>query len=358
MHISKRHFGKIAISGLILVALSSCSSVGYYYQAISGHVDLISRERPLDDVLNDPKTSDALKQKLQLAKQARQFASLQLLLPDNDSYKTYADLQRDSVVWNVIATPAYSVKAKNWCFLIVGCLSYRGYFEEQDAVELASRLKTDGLDVQVSGAWAYSTLGYFDDPLLNTMMGHSDASLIGIIFHELAHQVVYISGDTAFNEAFATAVEQEGLRRWFKQQDDEKKYQDYLQRKQAKHRFYELLKITRDKLNIAFEQDTTEQQKLTAKKTIYAQLKTDYKKWRVENNFYAYDRWMQRDLNNSHLALIATYQDLVPTFLSILASVDGDLTQFYKLVEELGELEKEQRQQRLASFISIEIGIK
>ena len=354
----QRYLGKFALLLIMIAVLSSCSTFGYYYQAVSGHMDLVSKERPIDEVISDSETSAQLKQKLNLAKQAREFASSELGLPDNDSYKTYADLERSYVVWNVIATPAYSIKAKKWCFMIVGCISYRGYFDEKDAVELANELKTEGLDVQVSGATAYSTLGYFDDPLLNTMMAHSDASLVGIIFHELAHQVIYIEGDTAFNEAFASAVEQEGLRRWFAGQSDAEQYNRYLSTKQTKHEFYQLLKKTRVALQAAFEQAQTDSEKLATKQKIYAQLQQDYTQWRDQTNFYAYDNWMQRDLNNAHLALIATYQDLVPGFLTLLATLKGDLPAFYKKVSELGELDKDQRNEQLTAFKTLKIGLK
>ncbi len=356
--IKSRQLGKLIFLLLIITIVSSCSTVNYYLQAVSGHMDLVGKERPIEEVLSDAETSDDLKQKLKLAKQAREFASNELSLPDNDSYKTYADLERPYVVWNVVATPAYSIKPKKWCFMIVGCLSYRGYFEKQKAIDHADTLKKEGLDVQVSGASAYSTLGYFDDPLLNTMMVHSDASLVGIIFHELAHQVIYIDGDTAFNEAFATAVEQEGLHRWFKQQADLAKYKEYLTKKETRHQFYKMLKETRLALQMAFNEAENEQQKLSAKNDIYTQLQQDYKQWSKQNNFYGYDQWMQRDLNNAHLALIATYQDLVPSFLNLLATVNGDLPTFYKRVAELGELEKAKRDEQLAAYKTQRIGLR
>ncbi len=356
--IKHRLIGKLILLVVLIAAVSSCSTVGYYYQAVSGHLDLVSKERPIDEVLTDTDTTDELKQKLNLARQAREFATIQLSLPDNDSYKTYADLERPYVVWNVIATPAYSIKPKTWCFMIVGCLSYRGYFEKQKALDLASELKNEGLDVQVSGASAYSTLGYFDDPLLNTMMAHNDASLVGIIFHELAHQIIYIDGDTAFNEAFATAVEQEGLHRWFKSQSDLAKYNEYLSHKQSKHDFYQMLKNTRQSLQLAFEQAEDEQQKQSAKQTIYQQLQLDYKQWREQTQFYGYDQWMQRDLNNAHLALVATYQDLVPSFLNLLATVEGDLPTFYKRVAELGDMDKELRDKQLAAYKTQRLGMR
>ena len=353
-----KHLGKITLLLIMIAALSSCSTVNYYYQAVSGHMDLVSKERLIDEVISDSETTEQLKQKLQLAKRAREFGSNELGLPDNESYTTYADLERPYVVWNVIATPAYSIKAKQWCFMIVGCISYRGYFGKDDAIELADELKAEGLDVQVSGATAYSTLGYFDDPLLKTMMNHSDASLVGIIFHELAHQVIYIDGDTAFNEAFASTVEQEGLRRWFEGQSDPQKYEQYISRKKTKHEFYQLLKKTRVALQSAFEQAETDSEKSSVKQKLYEQLQQDYTQWRDANHFYQYDNWMQRDLNNAHLALIATYQDLVPNFIMLLATMKGDLPAFYKKVAELGELDKDQRNEQLTAFNTLKTGSK
>jgi len=338
---------------MIVMQFSACSSISYYSQAVSGHLDLMARERPVDEVIEDETTSDELKNRLLLSQQARVFATEALHLPDNDSYKMYADLERPYVVWNVVATPAYSIKPKQWCFFIVGCLSYRGMFDEQEAKQLAEQLKQQGMDVSVFGSAAYSTLGYFDDPLLNTMMRHGDANLIGVIFHELAHQTIYIEDDTAFNEAFATAVEQEGLRRWFEAMGEPGQYEAYMQKKTYRHEFYKLITQTRVKLDDVFSSDKDVKQKQIQKQAIYQAFKQDYLEWRKERNYYAFDNWMQRELNNSHLALIATYQDLVPNFTNLLASVNGDLQKFYELVSTISKKDKATRKSVLSMYKGI-----
>lgn len=343
----------IFIAGLLLITLTSCSSISYYSQAISGHLDLMSRQRPVQEVIEDHNTPDQLKRKLELSQQARIFASKELHLPDNESYKNYADLERPYVVWNVVATRAYSIKPKQWCFLIVGCLSYRGIFDKNEAYQLAAELRESGMDVSVFGTAAYSTLGYFDDPLLNTMLRHGDANLIGVIFHELAHQTVYIENDTAFNEAFATAVEQEGLRRWYIATNQTDEYEKYLVNKQYRHEFYSMITHTREQLANAFDKAKTDEEKQYNKQAIYRSFKTEYKQWRRTREYDVFDQWMQRDLNNSHLALIATYQEKVPTFINLLASVDGDMQRFYELVKTVGEKDKDSRELFLGMYKSV-----
>lgn len=338
---------------LLALLLPACSSLSYYGQAISGQLELMSKERPINEVIQDKSSTAELKRKLRLAQKARHFATVKLYLPDNDSYKEYADLRRPFVVWNVVATPAYSIKPKQWCFLIVGCLSYRGSFDKQDAEQLAVELKQEGMDSSVFGTAAYSTLGYFDDPLLNTMLRNGDTNLVGVIFHELAHQTVYVDSDTAFNEAFATTVEQEGLRRWYKQLGKPEQYAVYLESKQYQHEFYQLILKTRQRLAEAFRTAGSEQEKQKRKTEIYREFKVDYKSWSEKRNYHAYDKWMQRDLNNSHLALIATYQNLVPTFMNMLASVDGDLKKFYQLVAEVAEKDRASRKSILAMYKGI-----
>ena len=335
---------------LVLLWLSGCSTLGYYMQAINGHLDIVSHERPIDEILADKNTAPELKKRLALALEARRFASKEMQLPDNDSYKEYAALDRPYVVWTVVATPAYSIKPKQWCFMVVGCLSYRGYFAKADADELAQDLKQQGMDVALSGTIAYSTLGYFDDPLVSSMLKYDDATLIGTIFHELAHQRIHVDGDTSFNEAFAMAVEHEGLRRWYKKQGNEQRYEKYLVQQQRKYEFYRMLMRTRQALKTAFEQETTPQGKQTAKQRIYAQLRAEYQTWSEAKAFHGFDKWMQRDLNNADLSLVATYQDLVPSFEGMLASVHGQIGEFYQLVQSLGAKDKKDRALLLAAY--------
>ena len=333
-----------------MVALSGCSSLSYYWQAINGHFAITAREQPVSEVLQQTQLDPVLRHKLQLAQQARQFASTQLSLPNNGSYTSYADLQRSYVTWNVVATPEFSVKPKQWCYLIAGCFNYRGYFHEQDARDFAKGLKQQGYDVGIAGAWAYSTLGWFDDPLLNTMLLHDDADVVGTLFHELAHQKVYIDDDSSFNESFANAVEQEGLRRWYLYTGQPAQYQMYLQRQQQRNEIIQMLKQTRDTLRKLFAQPLNDAQKRQEKQAVFAALKAQYHAWREQHTYAGYDRWMQQDLNNANLALIATYTDKVPVFLDILASLKGNLPAFYQEVKRISALGPVQRQAALDGY--------
>ena len=233
--------------------LAGCSTVGYYAHIMNGHYDLMESEEDIEDILISNKYDAAVRLKLSRALEIRRFASDKLGLPDNDSYKTFVKLNRIYPVWNIIAAEKFSVNARQWCFLFVGCISYRGYFNEKDAEAKAKVLKDEGYDVTVSPAAAYSTLGWFDDPVLSSMLYKGETHLAGIIFHELAHQKVYIDDDSSFNEAFATTVELEGVRRWLEAQGDAVGIKKYRQYKQHQRDFNDLLQATRNQLNSLYK---------------------------------------------------------------------------------------------------------
>ena len=199
----------LTIAGAVL-PLSGC----YLLQAAGGQMEISAKREPIAEVIADAATPPQLRARLEYVANARDFASRELGLPDNESYRSYADLDRPYVVWNVFAAPEFSVEPRRWCFPIAGCVVYRGYFSEEAAQHYASRLRRRGDDAAVGGVAAYSTLGHFKDPVLSTMLGWSDAQLAATLFHELAHQVVYVPGDSEFNESFATVVEEAGLERW------------------------------------------------------------------------------------------------------------------------------------------------
>ena len=325
--------------------------MGYYAHVMNGHMDLMSHREPIDELLNGQGLDAKLEQKLKLVLRLRQFAVAELQLPDNDSYKTFVKLDRQYPVWNVIAAPRYSVRAKQWCFLFTGCISYRGYFNKADAEALASELKEQDYDVYVAGVPAYSTIGWFDDPLLSSMLYEDEARLAGILFHELAHQKIYIDDDSSFNESFATAVELEGVRRWLHQQGDADRIKTYRQQKQRQEQFQKLLAQTHAALQQAYA-DEQDQERLEQLKQLHiAQLRQAYavlkKQW---GGYAAYDNWMQQDLNNAHFALVATYHELVPAFEKILAQQGHDLERFYAEVEKIGAESKIKRGQRLAQL--------
>lgn len=315
---------------------------------MAGHSELLEQRKPISEILADKETKSKLRDLLETSQNIRDFASKELDLPENDSYRMYADLKRRYAVWNVVAAKEFSTKARKWCFLFVGCLSYRGYFSKADATAYANELKKEGYDVYIAGAKAYSTLGWFDDPLLNTMMYKSEARRAGIIFHELAHQVVYIDNDSAFNEAFATAVEQEGIRRWMEKNGKNKQYQEYLINKKRDSEINQLLQEAREKLKQLYKTKVSEKEKRQKKILAFSLMQKKYsqlkKSW---GGYNAYDHWMKQELNNAHLLLISTYHDLVPTFKAMLKKENYNLKNFYSAVEKYGALDKEERKYQL-----------
>jgi len=341
---------------LLIVAIFSlvqgCSSISYYWEKVQGHSEILNNQRPIKEVIADSKTKLETRQRLINAEKARNFASQVLKLPDNDSYKNYVDIDRDYVVWTVVATPAYSIKPKQWCFLIVGCLSYRGYFSKQSAEEFAADLKKKNMDVYISGTKAYSTLGWFDDPLLSSMLYKSEANLVGIIFHELAHQQMYVEDDTAFNEGFASTVELLGIKAWFEQMNNKKGYAEYQLAKQRDKEFKQLLNKTRLKLKALYELSLTNEKKRQEKKLLFVKLKNDYaalkKQW---NGYGGYDAWMSKDLNNAHLALVATYNDWIPAFKALFKKLNYQFKDFYKEVQVLADKPKQQRENSLLQLM-------
>lgn len=333
------------------MALSGCGTVGYYAHVVNGHHQLMEARQDIGDILAENKYDAKIRARLFLALEIRQFASDKLGLPDNDSYKTFVMLDRPYPVWNVIAAEKFSVKARQWCFLIVGCISYRGYFNEQEAGAKARELAAEGYDTAVSPAAAYSTLGWFDDPVLSSMLYKEDAHLAGIIFHELAHQKVYIDDDSSFNEAFATAVELEGVRRWMVSHGDPQGNQRYRQYKQRQREFNDLLQATRQRLKALYQTERDTSTLLAGKAGIIAGMKDGYRKLKRGWGGYAgYDKWMQRDINNAHLALVATYHELVPAFEALLAQQNNDLDSFYAEVKRVGRLAKADRNRLLAGL--------
>lgn len=332
---------------LVLGLLQGCSSLGYYGQSIAGHLQLMGQRQPIAQLLQDPETPPALKQKLQQIRAMRTFATTALGLPDNNSYRSYAALEREAVVWSVVATPAFSVEPKQWCYLFVGCASYRGYFSRQRAERYAEELRAGGLDVAVQPVPAYSTLGWFDDPLPSTVIDWPEVRIAGLIFHELAHQQLYVRNDSAFNEAFASLVEQEGVARWL----GDREGPDFTQW-QISHRrerqFVALLLNTRNALAALYRQPLDDALMSRRKTALFAQLRERYTALKQQwGGYRGFDGWFGRDLNNAHLASIATYEVRVPAFRQLLEQAGGDLPAFYAASRALGQLPQAQREARL-----------
>ncbi len=338
---------------MVGIGMSGCSSVEYYWQAVNGHSDILNLERPISEILVEPDLDPELRKSLEQMQRARDFASKELGLPENNSYREYADIGREYVIWNVIATEEFSVIAQQWCFLFAGCVSYRGYFDKADAKEYAKKLQGRGMDVYVAGARAYSTIGWFDDPLLNTMLYRNEAMRVGVLFHELAHQQLYVQDDTAFNEAFATIVAQEGVRRWFISRSDARAYEAYLQSEKRRGEFHSLLKQAREKLQELYDHSHEAELMRSKKQAIFRQFKVDYQELKAGwDNDKRYDAWMAQPLNNAHLALVATYHEFVPAMKAYLDKADSNLPLFYQQMEQLAGLTIEERHQKLSAMMS------
>jgi predicted aminopeptidase len=319
--------------------LSGC----YLLQASTGQLEVMSRSRPIDQVIADPTTPAATRDRLELARTVREFAVRELALPDGRSYRKYADLGRPYAVWNVVATPEFSVEPVRWCFPIVGCVTYRGYFDESRARDMGLRLFVRGDDVAVEGVPTYSTLGHLPDPLFSTMLGWREARLAGTIFHELAHERLYVAGDTEFNEAFASVVEDEGVRLWFEARGQSSDIEAWRLAGSRERDFAALVGAARARLASLYRSGLPIEPMRVEKQREFGRLKFDYERLRAAwGNYRGYDGWFARSLNNAHLASIATYQDCVPGLRRELDAA-GSLPEFYRRAAALAQLGRAER---------------
>lgn len=334
----------LVLVGLGLFVVTGCGQLGYYSQSVSGHMSIMSNSRPIDEILEDPETSEYLKQRLTRAREFRRFASDVLLLPENDSYLSYADTGRSAAVWNVVAAPDDSLTPKQWCFLFAGCLPYRGYYDRAEANEFAAGLRAERFDVLTYGVPAYSTLGWFDDPLLNTLIGLPDWALAGVMFHELAHQLIYVEDDTIFNEAFAQSMEEEGRRRWMEMYGSDADRESFQQAMARQDDFQKMMNQTRGELLVCYAPEREREARLACKGVVLEQMARDYatlkRSW---GNFTGYDSWFKQGPNNAHFVSSHTYRHYVPAFERILREQAGDLPKFYAEVRRLSELSKPER---------------
>jgi len=329
---------------LLITVLSGCASPLYYAQAISGQLEILAKRRPIEEVLSDPATPAQTRDQLKLVRRLRDFAIQELALPDNQSYRRYADLDRPFAVWNVFAAPELSLEPKKWCFIVAGCVPYRGYFARDKAEQFAASLKQKGYDVYVGGVPAYSTLGWFNDPLLNTFIHRSEAELAGLLFHELAHQKIYVSGDSAFNESFVTVIELEGVKRWFQQSGNAKEAEAYRLKIQRREEFIALVLEHRARLKEIYASSLIDAEKRMVKARVFEELRNDYAKLKtIWNGYSAFDNWFKQDLNNAHLAAIGLYSQYVAAFQALLAQHGGNLAAFYREVERLAQLPPDER---------------
>jgi predicted aminopeptidase len=329
---------------LIVVLIAAAGSGCYILESVQGQLALMSKREPIARVIADAATPAALRSQLEAVAAIRDFASRELGLPDNGSYRSYADVGRRYVVWNVVAAPEFSVDPREWCYPIVGCVAYRGYFVEAQARAFADKLRSQGLDVAVGGVAAYSTLGHFNDPVLNTMMGWSEAELAAIIFHELTHQLVYVPDDSAFNEALATTVEDDGVRRWLQVQGRDADLASYLLQQERYLKVIGLLSATRAELRTMYASGLPPEQVREKKHAAFLAMRSSFALLKADWGGHApFESWFAEDLNNAQLASIATYFDCVPGFKRELEAAGGDLSAFYARVRGLAKLDQEKR---------------
>jgi len=327
---------KTLVALLAAALVAGCESLSYYSQAIGGHFQLLAAARPIDSWLADPATPADLKTRLETAQRIREFATRNLHLPDNASYTSYADVGRRYAVWNVFAAPQFSVEPKPECFPFTGCVAYRGFFSEQEANRYAEKLRKEGYDVYVGGVLAYSTLGWFDDPLLSTFIRYPEPQVARLVFHELAHQLVYAKNDTTFNESFAVAVEEEGVRRWLESQQRSDELAAFRAGQQRKRDFYARVKETRERLKTIYASHLPREAMLEQKRGEFERLRA------------AFPGVVPAEPNNAFLVSVTLYTELVPAFERLLAASGGSLDRFYARARDLAQEGRAQRDAVLA----------
>ncbi|UCI10270.1 aminopeptidase [Mesorhizobium sp. B1-1-8] len=330
-------------------ALAGCTSVSYYAQSIQGHVEIMAARRNVGGLIRDPSMPKALRAKLTSAASIRRFATDELALPNNSSYRSYVDIGRDDVTYAVFAAPQFSLAPVTWCFPVFGCVPYRGYFSRKAAIENAAELQGKGLDVYISGVTAYSTLGWFSDPLLSTMLRQDDTYIASLIFHELAHQKIYVNNDSAFNEAFAVSVETSGVRKWLRATGNRAGLRRYETNRKRSADFLGLIAKTRDELRRVYGSPRPPEKMAAAKAAAIDRLRVRYRQMRDENwaGYRGYDAWFAAPINNAKLAATAVYGEQVPAFLRLFDLCGGDYPRFYAAVRRIGALPAPSRAQAL-----------
>ena len=330
---------------LVLALLEGC----YYVQAFNGQMEVLRKRRPVSEIIGDENTDEELRERLEMVQEARQFAIDYLLLPENGSYRSYSNLERDYVVWNIFAAPEFSLTPKKWCYPVAGCVAYRGYFSKEKANKKAQNLERNGYDVFVGGVAAYSTLGRFDDPVLSTMMRWSDTNLVQTLFHELAHQKLYISGDTAFNESFATAVGEIGIERWRSSKNLQQLPEEVDKSKTLWEALRKMVNEARSSLELLYASDTSIADMRLQKEATLNELSVDTQA-AIDASGLQVENWWAPPLNNARLASSGVYEGNLPAFRNILLACDDDLECFYGKSAELAKLSADERKERLEAL--------
>jgi predicted aminopeptidase len=342
---------KAALFALLAIVLVSCETVGYYTQAARGQLTIVFAREDIQHLIERPDLSQELAGKFAKVMDIREFAESELGLPVGGNYSSYVDVEREHVVWNVFAAPEFSVDPVNWCYPIAGCVAYRGYFSQQSALSYAAKLEEDGFDVYTGGVDAYSTLGWFEDSLLSTVLNRADYQLAGLIFHELAHQLVYLPGDTTFNESFATAVEREGVRRWLAKSNKDFNIDAALLDYDRQQQFVDLVGGYRDRFESLYQLEIIESSMRSQKLELQQTLREEYAVLKQQwQGYEGYDGWFSRSLNNAQLSTVASYNDLLPFFAAVFEQSNQDFSTFYAEVSRLADLPEQERDELVAAI--------
>jgi len=342
---------KAALFALLAIVLVSCETVGYYSQAARGQLTIVFAREDIQHLIERPDLSQELAGKFAKVMDIREFAESELGLPVGGNYSSYVDIEQEHVVWNVFAAPEFSVDPVNWCYPIAGCVAYRGYFSEQSALSYSAKLEEDGFDVYTGGVDAYSTLGWFEDSLLSTVLNRADYQLAGLLFHELAHQLVYLPGDTTFNESFATAVEREGVRRWLTKSNKDSNIDAALLDYDRQQQFVDLVTDYRDRFESLYQLEINESsmrsQKLQLQQTLRGEYAALKQQWQ---GYEGYDGWFSRSLNNAQLSTVASYNDLLPFFAVVFEQSNHNFSAFYAEVSRIADLPEQERDELVAAI--------
>jgi len=341
---------RILILFSLLPVLGGC----YYLQAAAGQWEVLHNREDIADVIEDTSTPPDLARRLRLVVEARRFAVTELDLPDNDSYRSYSDIGREFVVWNVFAAPEFSIRPKQWCFPVAGCVSYRGYFDRDAAMREAERLGRRGFDVAVGGVAAYSTLGRFDDPVLSSMMRWDDVQLVAVLFHELAHQRLYVKGDSAFNESFATAVEEFGVERWVAGHGSSDDLVRYKAERQLRQALMGIVATARHDLQALYDADGDTENLRRDKSARLGALAAEVAAV-LERAGRDPSAWLQDALNNARLVSLTLYEGRLPAFRALLSDCDEDIDCFYREAAALSKMDRAARDVRLDALAGGEL---
>ena len=335
----------LILAAAIILSVPGC----YYMQAAGGQFEVLRKRESIDDVIVDPSTPLEIAERLRVVQDARAFSISELGLPDNKSYRTYSDLERDYVVWNVFAAEEFSLSARQWCYPIAGCVSYRGYFKKESAEREAKKLGEQGLDIHMGGVSAYSTLGNFNDPVLSTMMRWDDVQLVSVLFHELAHQLLYIKDDSGFNESFASAVEEFGIERFLQSKNMSDEFQEYEEGKAIRRELMTIVSESRSDLSEIYSSPIDNEEMRRQKQQRIERLHED-----LRGALDAAGRdntgWLGKPFNNARIASMSLYDGLLPAFRIMLENCSQELACFYDEARRVSELERSERDRSLESL--------